>query len=239
MKKLYFILSLALLNSIAHAAVEPAFQQMKSVYEKAFHLSSSTYRASCSYPKLSQPRLEALFRNKVSKLREVSLWAPLIGIPGQHFKLHKSSAALSSQNASVGDHIEIRLPADPTRRSYWVRVESTKLSDIGPSDKSFTLILRPAKSPQAPGHSNSIDHFFTDAATNTLKISLTGSELKATVVGRNEEPNINFAPSIQDAFSNSVIVHMGWGVRLPKIGQIGFQGLIWKRLTQNLINCPK
>ena len=216
------------------------FSKMHEIYEKVFKLSRGTYRSDCSLSHHTTQEMQSFFQKGLNKIVNVNKWDSLVGIPGQSFQLYKVSGTQSHQGARKGDYIEIKLPADPTNRSYWVRVESFYFTNLSPYEMAFSMVLKPTSDPARKKSSRVItDHFFTNAATNTLNLKLYNNTLQASVVGDHEEPNFVQAPSWAEGFANKAIVRMSWGLNLPEVGQIGFQRLVWHKLTKSIVDCQE
>jgi hypothetical protein len=182
----------------------------------------------CSVANLSAAGAQKVYERAVRKLLNVNNWAEHIGIPGQDFQLVSNGAEKSGQ-AALGDYIRIKLPADPTFRSYWVKIEKADIKESANS-KSTTIVVRPAAKPGREDESIT-DHFFTNEATNTFRVTLDerSKTLTAQVSGRDEYANTYQAATTLDGMANSTIANMGWS--------LGFQAQVWSNLNKKIVNC--
>lgn len=214
------------------------FSRMKNVYSKVFTGSHDTSsHKSCTFYGLTDGEEAKLYNQAVAKLRNITLWAKLVSIPGQEFKLINSQGQGVYRQAMQGDYIRIKLPADPTGRYYWVRIEKIVSKSLPTGEASVSMVVRPSEKPNASGRTKHYtDHFFTKAATNTFIIKRTRSGLESRVEGRNEIANTTEAPTKWDGISNTTIAMMGWGVNVNDT-RLGFQPLVWRRFNTSLADC--
>jgi len=241
MRTFLLLLFMIIFNSAAQAGPTNSsfnFQKMKNFYSQVFpkyHNTSS--HKSCLFRGLMDAEERLLFHEAVSKLRDVSKWSGLIGIKGQEFKLYNSQGLGVYREAIQGDYIRIKLPMDPTGRSYWVHIEAVAQKALGNDEESFTIVVRPTENPTIKGRTRHYtDHFFTKEATNTFSVKRTRSGLESRVEGRNERANTTETPSKWDRISNTTISTMGWGVDVNN-RKLGFQPLVWRKFNTSLADC--
>jgi hypothetical protein len=174
------------------------------------------------------------FQCAASRLSNVNNWSDLISVPGNKFLLRDRKGNDISRAPRTGDLIEIRLPLDPTGRSYWVKIEA-----LNSRSQMLSIRVRPTANPKLPEVKGVTDHFFADSATNTFTIRQTGTELSASVNGRDEEANTFQARSRFDAMANQAIALSAWGVRRNSEAVAGLQPMVWKSFTKSLASCEK
>lgn len=199
-----------------------------SGYQK---MDSNSY-TSCSLMGKTNQEKASIFKRAVNRLLNVNNFENIITLPGQDFILHNSKGKQIYHQAQVGDLIQIKLPMDPTLRSYWVRIEEVKQVP-----NQLTIVVRPAPNPLLSKKKNVTDHFFTNAATNTFSVTNTGSALVARVHGQNEEANTSQARTWADAAANATIATMAWGFYYEGKAKMGLQSYTWKSLTSHLADC--
>lgn len=205
--------------------VSVSAQAVESVSEKSCRVSSAEGEA-------------ASFRRAVDGLADVNSWGRRT-IPGGAFILRDWSGQKVSRAAQIGDFIEIKLPADPSMRSYWVEIEQVQMhGDPEQGRAFFQVVVRPSARPTADDDRKIIDHFYTDDATNTFTVSLLNGQLTVRVQGSTEIPNMNFARNPIEAAQNAVIANSSWGVRMVE-SQAGFgpQRITWEMLEGSLARC--
>lgn len=215
------------------------FTEMKEFLE--FEVDSgyveSNAKKSCSLSKLSASQKTDIYVKAQTRLMDVNNWADLIGISGQSFRLFNSKGQLAKRLVREGDLIEIKLPMDPTLRTYWVKVEYLKINRLGKDSDGLHLVVRPTRNPFLPYKKGITDHFFENAATNTFMIKRTTTTLTSEVNGVNEKANTTQARSRLDAAANLTISEMGWGIQEDGKAGLGFQKLVWNRLNSKLADC--
>lgn len=239
MLKPVLFFSLLLLGSFSHVRAEDVVYDFSAMEEVLDHSVSggvdTNNFSSCSVANKSRKKADELFYRAAWKLSNVNGWADLMNIPGQDFQLFKGKKSLD-RTAEEGDLIRILLPMDPTRRSYWVKIESIKKL-YKKDSKTLTIVVRPTVNPFKNRKGTSItDHFFTNQATNTFSVTLTKNKLESRVSGRDEFANTYQAATRVDAAANYTIAQMGWGVEI-RDRQYGFQPLVWSKLNENLADC--
>jgi hypothetical protein len=238
MKKL--LLSSLLVLSVSNLALaEDAahdFAPMEDALEASFAAGVDTNNSdSCTISKANIKNADALFYKAAWKLVNVNNWANLMGIPGQDFRLYNGKKQLN-RAAAVGDLIRIKLPLDPTGRSYWVKIESV-VKNYKTSEKKLTIVVRPTVNPFKNRKGTDItDHFFTNDATNTFSVTLKNNKIEAKVAGRDEFANTTQVATWADGAANYTISQMGWGIEI-RDRDIGFQPLVWSKLNDALATC--
>jgi hypothetical protein len=195
----------------------------------------SNYVANCSISKSNSPKAQTLFNQAALKILDVNNWASFIGIPGQKFQLYSGKAKLN-RLAAKGDLIRIILPLDPTKRSYWVKIESLKRIPLKDGDK-VSVVVRPTANPFKNRKGTDItDHFFTNEATNSFTVTLKGLKITSQVSGRKEFANTYQVATEIDGIANYTIAQMSWGLdSKDNIGSL--QALIWRKLNKQIAVC--
>jgi hypothetical protein len=236
MKKL--LLSSLLLMSFSGFADEAFydFSAMEETLESSFSegvVSDSS--KSCTILPGKMKSADAIFYRAAWKLASVNSWGKLMGIPGQEFQLYNGKQRLN-RSAEVGDLIQIKLPLDPTGRSYWVKIESIVRHYLK-NEKLLTIVVRPTVNPFKNRKGSDItDHFFTNHATNTFSVTLKGNRISARVAGKDEFANTTQVASWSDGAANYTISQMGWGIEF-RDQSIGFQPFVWSKLNDALATC--
>ena len=210
------------------------FEELSSLDQDFFHINrlESDSSSSCSLVGKSEAEKQSIFKRAVTRVLNVNNFENEITLPGQDFILHDQAGTITSRAAQKGDYIEIKLPMDPTLRTYWVKIE-----EVHSSKNEFKIIVRPTRNPHLKFKSGVTDHFFTSSATNTFSVSYTSSKLTARVHGLNEEANTTEARSWADAAANATIATMAWGVYSNGKAKMGLQTYTWKSLTTSLADC--
>jgi hypothetical protein len=194
-------------------------------------IESNSY-TSCYLGHKSQQEIKDIFARASKRLLNVNNFENIISLPGQDFILHDGSGNKITRNAKIGDLIKIKLPMDPTLRSYWVKIEQ-----VIQIPNQLKIIVRPTANPKLSKKKGVTDHFFTNAATNTFSVTNTGDKLVARVHGLNEEVNSSQARSWADAAANATIATMAWGFYRDGKAVMGLQSYTWKSLTEHLADC--
>ena len=210
------------------------FEELSSLDQDFFHINrlESDSSTSCSLAGKSEADKKSIFNRAVSRLLNINNFENQITLPGQDFILHDPAGNIISRSAKHGDLIEIKLPMDPTLRTYWVRIEQ-----VTTTKNELKIIVRPTLNPILRYKHGVTDHFFTSAATNTFSVSYSSSKLTARVHGQNEEANTKEARSWADAAANATIATMAWGVYSNGKAKMGLQTYTWKSLTTSLADC--
>ena len=235
---------MALVAYQAHAEVSLADMELVTdsyTYEElsTLELSGSGYQkmdsnsyTSCALTGKTAEEKAYLFKRAANKLLNVNNFENIITLPGQDFVLHNAQGNKIHRSAQLGDLIQIKLPMDPTLRSYWVRIEVVKQVP-----NKLTIVVRPTPNPLLSKKKNVTDHFFTNSATNTFSVTNTGNSLVARVHGQNEEANTTQARTWADAAANATIATMAWGFYYEGKAKMGLQSYTWKSLTSHLADC--
>ncbi len=192
----------------------------------------SNSSTSCDLSHKSESTKQEIFQRASKKLLNVNNFENIITLPGQDFVLHDANGYKVYRSAKLGDLIQIKLPMDPTLRSYWVKIE-----EIVQIPNQLKIIVRPTANPNLSKKKGVTDHFFTNAATNTFSVTNTGQNLVARVHGLNEEVNSAQARTWADAAANATIATMAWGFYRDGKAVMGLQSYTWKSLTEHLANC--
>lgn len=132
------------------------------------------------------------------------------------------------RSPAPGDFIRLRLPGPGPSSGDgfdWVRIESIEdLYDLGSDSETFFMQVRPASNPTK--QLKEIAHFFKEQATNTFIIERNGNNVSASVLGRNEIPNIK-SKNVAGKLRN-VAVSTG--------SALGLSYAQWKQLVVALIS---
>ena len=175
---------------------------------------------------------QAQMNQAIYKMADVNNWANIIGIPDQSFDLFSAKGVKQNRLARTGDLIRIKLPMDPTRGDYWVKVEGFR------REGNFSALrVRPTRDPFLPYEDHVTDHFFTDRAQNVFSVSLKNGILKVRVHGTGEEANTTQARSYLDAQRNQIVASMGWGYNAKGEEMYGFQSMVWKIFARKIAGC--
>lgn len=192
----------------------------------------SNSSTSCNLSQKSELAKQDLFQRASKRLLNVNNFENIISLPGQDFILHDAKGNRTYRSAKLGDLIQIKLPMDPTLRSYWVKIEQ-----VIQIPNQLKIIVRPTLNPNLSKKKGVTDHFFTNAATNTFSVTNTGDKLVARVHGLNEEVNSAQARTWADAAANATIATMAWGFYRDGKAVMGLQSYTWKSLTEHLADC--
>lgn len=235
------MLSLAFINPAQANYGKPLvdFSEMKDFldFEVSTGYVESHSKKSCSLNNLSPRQANEVFLRAQLRIMDVNSWADIIGVKGQSFRLFNNKGQLAKRTARPGDLIEIKLPLDPTMRTYWVKVEKLLVKHVSKDTDSLYLVVRPTANPKLSYKKGVTDHFFERAATNSFIITRSKTTLTAEVHGLNEKANTSETRVWTDAAENLAISEMGWGVQQDGKAGLGFQKLVWNRLNANLADC--
>lgn len=244
MKKTIYSLLMLSFTSVAFGKAMPAdlpidFSKMREYL--TFEISSgyveSHSKKSCSLKHLSRTQADDVFMKAQDKIMDVNSWAKSIGIKGQSFRLFNYKGQLARRLARPGDLVEIKLPLDPTMRTYWVRIESLLVKLIKKDVDALHLVVRPTRNPFLSKKKNVTDHFFEKEATNSFIITRSPTLLTSEVHGVNEKANTTETRVWSDAAENLAISEMGWGIQQDGKAGMGFQKLVWNKLNAKLAKC--
>lgn len=162
------------------------------------------------------------------RLLEVNNWKRLCGPLSASFTLTDSSGNVRRhKKAAEGDHIRINLlgPGSQTGSGFdWVEIE--KIEDKATPSGSTAYIamrVRPSGNPkETPGK---VAHFFQDNATSSFVVERSGSLLRASVYGRNEQPNTAPEGLLDKVRNFFIAITASLGMARPQ----------WKRLAKGLL----
>lgn len=165
-----------------------------------------------------------LFRLASRRLLRPWLWHELAGDLTAEFRLPESKEPKDKNAVSIGENIEINIPAPGID---WVRVKNIERNFIDNADQSIAFTLMVAANPLE--QSGGVDHFFESGATSTFIITQSGTAVTASYHGRNETPNTE-TEGIGETIRNVIIA----------IGAIaGFSELQWMALLKGLLDDEK
>jgi hypothetical protein len=161
------------------------------------------------------------------RLLDVNHWHDLAGPLSANFTLTDDTGHILDHKAREGDHIRIDLPApgSKTGNGYdWVEIEKIEDKTTSSGKTAYVAIrVRPSGNPTQ--WNSKVAHFYDPAATSSFVVELSGKCVKASVYGRNEQPNT--APdNLWDKLRNTfVAVSASLGLAKPQ----------WKRLVKGLV----
>lgn len=168
-----------------------------------------------------------LFMIARNRLVDVNRWKEFSGPASATFRLTDPQGNELSRTVEKGDLFKIDLPAPgPAEgKGYdWVQVEAIEESGNPNGEKeSIAIRVRPTQSPLTDGTETA--HFFKDTATSSFVIERNGSEITASVFGRNEVPNTetnNLIDKVRNAIVGSTAI-------------MGFSNVQWKSLLKGLV----
>ncbi len=161
------------------------------------------------------------------RLLDVNHWNDLAGPMSANFTLTDDAGHVLDHKAEEGDHIRIDLPAPGSKNGNgydWVEIE--KIEDkTTSSGKTAYMAMRVRPSGNPMKWSSKVAHFYDPAATSSFVIELSGRCVKASVYGRNEQPNT--APeNLWDKIRNTFIA---------LTASLGLSKPQWKRLVKGLV----
>lgn len=167
------------------------------------------------------------YRLARERLLDVNHWHDFAGPLSASFTLTDDTGRELDHKAQKGDHIRINLPGpgSKTGNGYdWVAIEQIEDKTTSSGKSAYVAIrVRPSVNPQQ--WHGKVAHFYDPAATSSFVVELNGKSVKASVYGRNEQPNTE-APSLWDKVRNTVIaVSASLGLAKPQ----------WKRLVKGLV----
>lgn len=161
----------------------------------------------------------AAFGQSVNKLLHVNGWSGL-SIFTADFALHnRSGQPKPDSKPEVGDYIQIQLPGPMPEN--WVRVIHTERE---PNRVEFTV--QPSAEPQSE-NPTVIEHFFTENASSTFRVELSGTTITASEIGKNESINNQEPQAGNRATINTLIAEGAW---------LFYQKIQWKHLTDYLVH---
>jgi hypothetical protein len=167
-------------------------------------------------------RLFLIARNR---LVDVNNWNEYSAIG--HFQLVDSEGHEVFRTAEIGDYfrIDIKAPGPVAGNGYdWVRIEAiTDHSDVEGFEEHMAMRVRPAQNPL--DEKNDTAHFFSDESTSSFVVKREGTEVTASVFGRNEVPNTS-ASKMVDKIRNQVVAASAIA---------GMANIQWRSLVTGLI----
>lgn len=166
------------------------------------------------------------FKTAVDRLLEVNQWAALSGGMSSEFQLTDLSGKPVAGRAETGMYIRIDIPGPGTNAGKgfdWVKIEQKEHVMLNEHQEVYFIRARPAEHPIQK--SAGIAHFLRKEASSSFVLVRNGSEITATVYGRNEVPNTQ-TTDIGDKIRNAII---------GATGAIGISKLQWKALVKGLL----
>ncbi len=170
---------------------------------------------------------EEKYSSACTKLFLISEWGKIGStILQTEFCLCNSEGKEVSQTPQKGDYIRINLagPGSKSGEGFdWVQIEQIAIKAEENDTQLTSIKVRPAACPL--NNSDSIAHFFDDAATTTFIVSRTNNKVTAEIHGRNEEPNTN-TTHIVDNVRNTVVA---------TFAAVKFSDIQWKSLCEGFL----
>ncbi|GAA0552513.1 hypothetical protein [Chitinophaga japonensis] len=169
------------------------------------------------------------YRQAKERLLDVNHWHELSGALSANFTLTDEEGQPVDHTAQEGDHIRIDLP-DPgsiAGRGYdWVAIEKIEDKSTASGNTAYVAIrVRPAGHPQDLEGRGQTAHFFHPNATSSFVVEMTGKCVRASVYGRNEQPN-KTSSGLWDKLRNKVVAISAL---------LGFSRPQWKGLVKGLL----
>lgn len=167
------------------------------------------------------------YRLARQRLLDVNHWHDFAGPLSASFTLTDDTGREVDHPAREGDHIRINLPGpgSKTGNGYdWVAIEQIE-DKATTSGKSAYVAMRVRPSVNPEQWHGKIAHFFDPSATSSFVVELSGKCVKASVYGRNEQPNTE-PPRLWDKLRNALVA-LGASIGLSKPQ--------WKMLVKGLI----
>lgn len=173
----------------------------------------------------SPEEAKSFYQIAKNRLLNISCWAEICKVPLSTFTLTDPDGHKVIREAETGDYLKIDIPGPGTHTGDgfdWVRIEKIE-EEITASSSVLTLQARPAANPtqQDP----EIAHFFSQQATSTFQVKLSGNTVYAEEHGRNEVPNTDTS-TITDTLRNALV---GWTAK------IGLSYPQWKSLVKGIV----
>jgi len=167
------------------------------------------------------------YRLAKERLLDVNRWHELSGALSANFTLTDDEGQVVDHKAQEGDHIRIDLPAPGSiaGRGYdWVAIEKIEDKSTASGNTAYVAIrVRPVEHPQDVR--GKAAHFFDNSATSSFVVEMTGKCVRASVYGRNEQPNMS-PSSLWDKLRNLFIA---------LTASLGLSKPQWKALVKGLL----
>ena len=166
------------------------------------------------------------FKAAVTRLLDVNKWASLSGGMSSGFQLTDLAAKAAEGPAETGMYIRIDIPGPGTNAGKgfdWVKIEQKEHVMLNEHQEVFFIRARPSEHPIQK--SAGIAHFLRKEASSSFVLVRNGTEITATVYGRNEVPNTQ-TTDIGDKIRNAIV---------GSTGAIGISKLQWKALVKGLL----
>ena len=174
-----------------------------------------------------QKAARELYQTARTRLLDVNHWKDISGRQSAVFTLNDSDGHFARRLAREGDLIRISIPgpAAADGQEYdWVQVE--RIFEASGSHHKTAYIgmrVRPVKAPDKIPEE--VSHFFTDDATSSFVVEKRGKLVRASVYGRNEQPNTTVTPI--GAIARNLLVWLG--------ALLGFSKRQWKSLVRGIL----
>ncbi|RPE09290.1 hypothetical protein EGT74_20025 [Chitinophaga lutea] len=174
-----------------------------------------------------QKAARELYQTARTRLLDVNHWKDISGRQSAVFTLTDSDGHFARRLAREGDLIRISIPgpAAADGQEYdWVQVE--RIFEASGSHHKTAYIgmrVRPVKAPDKIPEE--VSHFFTDDATSSFVVEKRGKLVRASVYGRNEQPNTTVTRL--GAVARNLLVWLG--------ALLGFSKMQWKSLVRGIL----
>lgn len=167
------------------------------------------------------------FERLKSSVLNVNEWVNFTGLTKTTFTLMNKHGIKQKRLARLNDFILIEFPKlflfKKIKCYDWVEISTIETFNDSTMDY-FILELKPAKSPIMSDQT--INHFFTEEASNTFIVFLNKDFLSISIHGRNEFPNL-FIKNKRDAIRNFFFANLGL---------FGANKLLWVNMTNGLMD---
>jgi hypothetical protein len=171
---------------------------------------------------LGEKEGKELYEKARKNLLDVNRWQQLAGPVSAAFYLTDPFGKHVDRLPLQGDYIKIHLPANPEEKFDWVRIEAIEEQK---SHVYFNWIVMRVRPTDPPRQQEETEHFFSKDATSSFSVERSGRKVTASVMGRNELPNIE-APGLLNKVRN-VFIALG--------AMIGLNYPQWKALVKGII----
>lgn len=167
----------------------------------------------------------AFYQLAKKRLMNVNDWHKLAGAISAVFQLVDKNGKEVSRPAEEGDYFKIDIPGPGSKAGEgfdWVKTEQWQETK-NENGQSIGFTVRPVANPT--NNDDSIAHFYDAVSTSSFIVQQTGTEVKATIIDRNIEPN-NDTSSLSDKLRHTV-------VGITAIAR--FSKIQWQNLAEGLI----
>lgn len=163
-----------------------------------------------------------LYERARKNLLDINRWQQLAGKLSAAFYLTDPFGKPVDRLPLQGDYIKIHLPANPDDKFDWVRIEAIEEQK---SHTFFNWIVIRVRPSDPPRKQEETEHFFSRDATSSFSVERRGRKVVASVMGRNELPNVE-TPGLLSKIRNLFIaVSAMMGLNYPQ----------WKALVKGIL----